>query len=516
MVDIPYPSCNQEGWIYDNRLCKCIEIKKPTKLPRCPNGYRRNKTTKLCEQKLNKQTKQTKSNKPKKPNKQTTVIANNTPALLQHLGIIAKQTKSNTTKSNTTKSNTTKSNTTKKSKTKLQKISKKTTELIKQSLHSFSPEINKLLVSEKTGDQNDIFGCGIEDILKRKPNTSLYKTIKSLQVKIGTDQFGNPICVGWNTKKAQTILLDNLKRSRTININNVIAPMQSLSNCWFNTMFIAFFISDKGRKFFKFFRQLMIKGEFADGYPIDSVSLKKALFLLNAAIEASINPIRSNNIAQIMDTNNIIQNIYRNINRISNKSKIYSKVYKTGIPGNPIRYYSTIMHFLSSKYKTKNYNIYMHEVNDINKLYSNKWSLNKLIYKTDKGYYEKAVDEDRLPDIIVVDKYENEKNSKQPPFDKGTPKQFTIKNNSKSFTYKLDSAIVRDTKKQHFCAVLTCNKKHYGFDGASFSKISHFNWLDFLNKNKNWTFKGSTWKNTNQSILWNFTKSYQILIYYRI
>ena len=166
--------------------------------------------------------------------------------------------------------------------------------------------------------------------------------------------------------------------------------------------------------------------------------------------------------------------------------------------------------------KTNNYNIYMHEVTDINKLYSNQWSRNKYIYQTDKGYYEKTVDEDRLPDIIVVDKYENEKNSKQPPFDKGTPKQFTIKNNSKSFTYKLDSAIVRDTKKRHFCAVLTCNKKHYGFDGASFSKISHFNWLDFLNKNKNWTFKGSTWENTDKSILWNFTKSYQILIYYRI
>ena len=175
------------------------------------------------------------------------------------------------------------------------------------------------------------------------------------------------------------------------------------------------------------------------------------------------------------------------------------------------------MHFLSSKYKPTNYNIYMHEVNNIDELYSTKWSQNKYLYQKNPGYYyEASVDEDRLPDIIVVNKFEHDKNSKQPPFDKGTPKQFTIKNNSDSFTYKLDSAIVRDTEKQHFCAVLTCNKKQYGFDGVSFSKISQFNWLDFLNKNKNWTFKGSTWQNTEGSVLWNFTKSYQILIYYRI
>ena len=509
MVDTPYPSCNKDGWIYDNRLCKCVEIKKPTKLPRCPNGYRRNKTTKLCESKQPKQTKQTKKNK------HTTVISSNTPPILQQLGIIAKQKLKKQTQQKTSRVKVTRAKATP-AKIKLKTISEKTKKLVKQSLHSFSPEINKLLVSEKTGDQNDIFGCGIENVLQRKPATSLGKTIQTFQVKIGTNSAGNPICVGWNTKKAQAVLLDNLKRSRTIDINNVIAPMQSLSNCWFNTMFIAFFISDKGRKFFKFFRQLMIKGEFADGNPIGSVSLKKSFFLLNAAIEASINPTRSINIAQIMDTNNIIHDIYRNINRISNKSKKYSGLYKTGIPGNPIRYYSTIMHFLSSKYKTKNYNIYMHEVKDIDKLYSNKWSQNKLIYQTEHGYYEAPVDEERLPDIIVVNKHEQDKNSKQPPFDKGTPKQFTIKNNSDSFTYKLDSAIVRDTKKRHFCAVLTCNKKQYGFDGASFSKISHFNWLDFLNKNKNWTFKGSTWENTDKSILWNFTKSYQILIYYRI
>ena len=54
----------------------------------------------------------------------------------------------------------------------------------------------------------------------------------------------------------------------------------------------------------------MIKGEFADGNPIDSVSLKKSFFLLNAAVEASIKllidlkNLDENLIAIVIETNN--------------------------------------------------------------------------------------------------------------------------------------------------------------------------------------------------------------------
>ena len=79
----------------------------------------------------------------------------------------------------------------------------------------------------------------------------------------------------------------------------------------------------------------------------------------------------------------------------------------------------------------------------------------------------------------------------------------------------LDSAIIRDTQKEHFCSTLTCNNKEYGFDGASLSKMSEFNWKKLISTNKEWTFVGSNWEGTKEPILWNFRNGYQMLFYYR-
>ena len=75
---------------------------------------------------------------------------------------------------------------------------------------------------------------------------------------------------------------------------------------------------------------------------------------------------------------------------------------------------------------------------------------------------------------------------------------------------------MRDTKKRHFCAVLEIGGKQCGFDGASFRKLSEFNWKSLLNSDKDWTFEGSTWSGTTNDILWNFKNGYQILFYYRV
>ena len=74
--------------------------------------------------------------------------------------------------------------------------------------------------------------------------------------------------------------------------------------------------------------------------------------------------------------------------------------------------------------------------------------------------------------------------------------------------YKLDAAIIRDTNQQHFCSLLTCNKKQFAFDGASFNKFSSMNWKEIINKNIIWRFEG-------HNLTWNFRLSYQILFYYR-
>ena len=39
------------------------------------------------------------------------------------------------------------------------------------------------------------------------------------------------------------------------------------------------------------------------------------------------------------------------------------------------------------------------------------------------------------------------------------PKKYKVKKNGETYTYVLDSAVLRDTKKQHFSAYITCNGK---------------------------------------------------------
>jgi hypothetical protein len=79
-----------------------------------------------------------------------------------------------------------------------------------------------------------------------------------LQIGIFKKLFGKN-CVPYYEPKAVKFLLKNLSANKHIKIDKIIPPIQSQSNCWFNTMFVTLFVSDKGRKFFHFFRQLMIE-----------------------------------------------------------------------------------------------------------------------------------------------------------------------------------------------------------------------------------------------------------------
>ena len=92
-----------------------------------------------------------------------------------------------------------------------------------------------------------------------------------------------------------------------------------------------------------------------------------------------------------------------------------------------------------------------------------------------------------------------------------------LKNNN-VYNYKLDSIIItnRDhfdpNKNSHFVSVLTINKKEYKFDGSSYNTLSRFNWKDLINRNKNWSFR----ENPNYyPELYNFTKGYKMMFYYR-
>ena len=111
----------------------------------------------------------------------------------------------------------------------------------------------------------------------------------------------------------------------------------------FKSFFVTFFISDKGRKFFKFFRQLMIKGETINKIQIPR-KLKEAFFILNIAIEAAQNHILSD-LAYNFNTNLLIKKIHNIINHNKNFGHHVPDVNESG---NPLDYYLTIINYLNA------------------------------------------------------------------------------------------------------------------------------------------------------------------------
>ena len=57
----------------------------------------------------------------------------------------------------------------------------------------------------------------------------------------------NGKCYYYYSPEAKRFLLHNLAANKHIDPKKVIPPIQSHSNCWFNAMFVTFFVSDKGR-----------------------------------------------------------------------------------------------------------------------------------------------------------------------------------------------------------------------------------------------------------------------------
>ena len=356
---------------------------------------------------------------------------------------------------------------------------------------SFTPEINKKLVSMSLNTGfSDIFDCGLNTPLQNKnfkPNVSrndetLFNNI--MQVKIGVKN-KNPICVDRNDPRAQKLLLKNLNSTSAIDCSKIITPIQIRANCWFNTMFVCFFISDKGRKFFKFFRQLMIEGKLANGSKITPSTLADSFFLLNAAIEACYNSSKNKktqDLALAMDTNNIITRIY---NAIPRQNRNFG-ILDVDSANNPLNYYDDVMRFLN------NDNINLVEIDYV--------GIKNISLNGGKVG-------DKIPDVYAVTMIDREsKNNKDKPL------AFKLH----GVDYVLDSVIIRDTQMYHFCALITCGGNELGFDGASMSRLNKFQWKKNINKDINWTFEGSNFNEDKKDpILWNFRQAYQILFYYR-
>ncbi len=333
---------------------------------------------------------------------------------------------------------------------------------------SYTPSINKRLVTLRSSrSRKSIVKCN-------NYNAFLLKEPIKIHVR------GK--CYPYTSSIAKQFLLDNLRANKHINPNKIITPIQSHSNCWFNTMFVSLFMSDKGRKFFHFFRQMMIEGKRSNGEPIPP-KLWNAFALLNFAIEVCLT---GNPYAYRLNTNKIIRDIYLAINEDNKDPYIVDVDYAN----NPIMYYNALMNYLN--------------VDDINIVdvyaYNNNWikSVEDMIASTEKP-----------PHIIVLSIMDA-----QSKMITNKPKELIIGASSHGYKYVLDSSVVRDDEKEHFCAMITCEGKEFGYDGASFHRLVQMNWKNYLNKDKNWKFKG-TERGPGDPLHWSFMNGYQMLLYYR-
>jgi len=336
---------------------------------------------------------------------------------------------------------------------------------IRQIEGSYSPTVNQELVILQSVSRQPLIDCNNEKAFNLK---------EPLHIKIsGKD------CIPYHSPDAIKFLLKNLSANKHIKMNKIVPPVQIQSNCWFNTMFVTLFVSDKGRKFFHFFRQLMIEGIQSNGKSIPS-DIRNAFALLNYAIEACLT---GNKYAYILDTNSIIRNIYKNIPDSYKKNLPY--IRNVDEAGNPIRYYNSLIYYLDNK------SIQIAFIENTNE----KWK---------EKVTSQILNKPQLPHIIILEFYDGQ--------NKIIKSKEIIVDGAK---YILDSCVIRDTTHQHFSANLTCDNKEVAYDGMSFHRIVPMNWKKYINTDFSWGFEGSN--NSNGTPLkWNFTKSYQMLIYYRV
>ena len=342
---------------------------------------------------------------------------------------------------------------------------------IANNLSSYSPSINKDLVTLKSIPRKELYDCNI---------VSAFNLNQPLQIGIPGHIYGRT-CYNYNTPEAKKFLLRNLAADKHIDPTKIIPPIQSQSNCWFNAMFVTFFVSNKGRKFFHFLRQLMIEGKQKDGKIIPE-NIRNAFALLNFGIDACLT---GNKFAYEFNTNSVIHQLYKSIPE-SYKQK-YPYIVDIDQAGNPLLYYMNIINYL------------------------NNGSINLLFIRSaDSTWKDKVVDAvnkmTHLPHIIVLEVYDD----KASEFNK-KPVTFTVNEGR----YSIDSAVIRDVSKQHFCATITCEGREMGYDGMSFHRLVPLEWKHKMNSDLNWKFEGTN-NSDGTPLEWNFMKSYQLLMYYRI
>jgi hypothetical protein len=377
----------------------------------------------------------------------------------------------------------------------------------KRMFRTYNPRLSKSVSIKRRSYSPSINNKLLIHSLKTLPKMSIKLCDNLLHINV------NNSCLPYNDKKVQSLLLHNLKASKHLDVTRFIPPLQFLSNCWFNTMFVTFFFSDKGRKFFRFFRELMITGKKIDSTLIPE-KIAKIFFILNLFIEASYNQTSKSNIlfdkinslTDKLNTNYFVYHIYAIINKstksinpdllISNSNEIYD-IPNIEDPGNPLTYYETILKYL--KYNTLK--LFKHSL-------TKKVAIDEVLQSKFIANMDNVIP--IIPDIIILEDFKS-----------GTTFNNVITlttAQSISYTYVLDALIITNKDhfdpeaNSHFVSVLTVNGLEYKFDGSSLSKLSRFDWKKMINVDKDWVFEEDP---KYEPELYNFTKGYKIMFYYR-
>ena len=289
----------------------------------------------------------------------------------------------------------------------------------------------------------------------------------------------------WNSKAAKDAMLRNFRNPRVIDCNNVIGPKQYFSNCWFNTFFMSFFISDKGRKTYRHLRQTMITGIIPQTDAAKQVSIRtpyrKPLFYLNALIEACLQGSVN---TTTYDTNNIVKGLNAASKRVIREKKSLSTIDAPSFPklreySNPITFYNKLLAALEQKNRRDliRFGVAHIEFKEIKAAFGGQGGegIRQMILDRDiLSKYPQGV----VPHCICVENYEFSNLSaadkktldwwvKKGRASHGFKDSFTLKDGTgKTHTYALDSSVLRNISKRHFCCFLTCGSKEFMFDGA--------------------------------------------------
>ena len=325
---------------------------------------------------------------------------------------------------------------------------------------------------------NNYLPGSLSDDVKSNLAWSRNVAVKEKKIKIRTSS-GMLKHLAWNSPELEQILLRNFRTKRKVDCKKIAGPSQYLSNCWFNTFFMCYFISDSGRTFYKSLAYTMITGKFPErrgGKVVGGKEVAKVfrypMILLASLIDSCLQGKIRN-----QDTQTIVE-AFRLANIGQPKCWNCHVVPEDGTAWSPITFYTTLVVILG----VNNELVWTVPCEAIMK--GGKLDINNLpIYR---GMY---------PHHLQVQYWSGSAQLLRRKL-KNTVKFGNVK-------YNLDSIIVRDTTKKHFCCLISCHGHGYRYDGASRVKVKSYTW-----KSKEFTFESG-------GLTFSYFDSYQILNYYR-